>query len=165
MATGWPQPWSMLLFSVGVCSKGFEFQSRYIALRYWTGGESPCHSWCRVAAFLYVRNQRKKSYPERRCRDIGFSFRRVKAGMEEVGCTEKQPCHTGFPKSRQTFWEKEEQWSERFFVPARKWAIRSLWRRVHRDSEHRIVTPTIQIHSLKACGLTQGNTPEYPYKR
>lgn len=27
-----------------VCSKGFEFQSRYIALRYWTGGESPCHS-------------------------------------------------------------------------------------------------------------------------
>jgi len=29
--------------------------------------------------------------------------------MEEVGCTEKQPCHTGFPKSRQTFWEKEEQ--------------------------------------------------------
>ena len=36
---------------------------------------------------------------------------------------------------------------------------------VHSYSEHRIVTPTIQIHSLKACGLTQGNTPEYPYKR
>ena len=31
----------MLLFSVGVCSKGFEFQSRYIAFRYWTGGKSP----------------------------------------------------------------------------------------------------------------------------
>ena len=30
---------------------------------------------------------------------------------------------------------------------------------VHRDNEHRIVAPTIPIHSLKACGLTQGDTP------
>ena len=30
---------------------------------------------------------------------------------------------------------------------------------VHRDNEHRIVSPTIPIHSLKACGLTQGDTP------
>ena len=30
---------------------------------------------------------------------------------------------------------------------------------VHWDNEHRIVSPTIPIHSLKACGLTQGDTP------
>lgn len=33
---------------------------------------------------------------------------------------------------------------------------------VHRDSEHRIVTPTIPIRTLKGCGLTQGKSPEYP---
>jgi hypothetical protein len=36
---------------------------------------------------------------------------------------------------------------------------------VHRDSEHGIVAPTIPIYSLKACGLTQGKPPEYPFKK
>ena len=32
-----------------------------------------------------------------------------------------------------------------------------------RDNEHRIVAPTIPIHSLKACGLCSGgHPPEYP---
>lgn len=35
---------------------------------------------------------------------------------------------------------------------------------VHSYSEHRIVTPTIQIRTLKGCGLTQGKSPEYPCK-
>ena len=30
---------------------------------------------------------------------------------------------------------------------------------VHRDSEHRIVTPTIQIRSLTVCGLHSGARP------
>ncbi len=36
---------------------------------------------------------------------------------------------------------------------------------VHRDSEHRIVSATIPIHSLKACGLTQGTATVNPDKR
>ena len=35
---------------------------------------------------------------------------------------------------------------------------------VHRDNEQRIVAPTIPIHSLKACGLTQGVPPYDPAK-
>ena len=30
---------------------------------------------------------------------------------------------------------------------------------VHNSNEHRILIPKIQIHSLKACGLTQGKHP------
>lgn len=33
---------------------------------------------------------------------------------------------------------------------------------VYSYSEHRIVTPTIPIRTLKGCGLTQGKSPEYP---
>jgi len=36
---------------------------------------------------------------------------------------------------------------------------------VRRDSEHRIVSATIPIHSLKACGLTQGTPLFTPKKR
>ena len=36
--------------------------------------------------------------------------------------------------------------------------------RVHRNSEHRIVAPTIRIHSFAACGPLRGSTPEYPTK-
>ena len=35
---------------------------------------------------------------------------------------------------------------------------------VHNSNEHRIVPPTIPIHSLKACGLTQGILSYNPEK-
>ena len=39
-----------------------------------------CRSWCSVAAFHLSKSQ-EKTNPERRCRDIGFSFRRVRQAL------------------------------------------------------------------------------------
>lgn len=41
----------------------------------------------------------------------------------------------------------------------------ALWRRVHRDSEHRIVSATIPIHAACGHGRTQGTPLNTPLKR
>ena len=110
----------MLPFSAGVWQHGFEFQSRYIALRIRAGENTPVIRGA-VWRLFHLSKSQEKSNPERRCRDIGFSFRRVRQVWKNGGCTGKMLCGV-----------------------------------VHRDSEHRIVSATILIHSLKACGLTQG---------
>ena len=56
----WP-PRLRCSFRCAVCSTGFEFQSRYIALRN-QRGKSSCLSWCSVAAFCMSEIKGKKSH-------------------------------------------------------------------------------------------------------
>jgi len=70
----------MLPFSAGVWQHGFEFQSRYIALRI-RAGENTLVIRGAVWRLFHLSKSQEKSNPERRCRDIGFSFRRVRQAL------------------------------------------------------------------------------------
>ena len=70
----------MLTFSAGVWQQGFESQSRYIALRIWAGENTPVIRGA-VWRLFHLSKSQEKSNPERRCRDIGFSFRRVRQAL------------------------------------------------------------------------------------
>ena len=78
----------MLTFSAGVWQQGFESQSRYIALRIRAGEISPVARGAVWRLFRLSKSQ-EKSNPERRCRDIGFSFRRVRQVWKNAAAQEK----------------------------------------------------------------------------
>ena len=69
-----------LLFSADEWNHGFEFQSRYIALRIQAGENTPVIRGA-VWRLFHLSKSQEKSNPERRCRDIGFSFRRVRQAL------------------------------------------------------------------------------------
>ena len=81
----------MLPFSAGVWQHGFESQSRYIALRIRAGENTPVIRGA-VWRLFHLSKSQEKSNPERRCRDIGFSFRRVRQVWKNGGCTGKMLC-------------------------------------------------------------------------
>ena len=112
----------MATFSAGVWKHGFEFQSRYIALRIRAGEISPVIRGA-VWRLFHLSKSQEKSNPERRWKGHRIFFSAGKAGMEEYCCTGKMLCGV-----------------------------------VHRDSEHRIVSATIQIHATCGHGLTQGTS-------
>ena len=78
----------MLPFSAGVWQHGFESQSRYIALRIRAGENTPVIRGA-VWRLFHLSKSQEKSNPERRCRDIGFSFRRVRQVWKNAAAQEK----------------------------------------------------------------------------
>ena len=78
----------MLPFSAGVWQQGFESQSRYIALRIRAGENTPVIRGA-VWRLFHLSKSQEKSNPERRCRDIGFSFRRVRQVWKNAAAQEK----------------------------------------------------------------------------
>ena len=78
----------MLPFSAGVWQHGFESQSRYIALRIRAGENTPVIRGA-VWRLFHLSKSQEKSNPERRCRDIGFSFRRVRQVWKNAVAQEK----------------------------------------------------------------------------